>query len=424
MRKLLPLLMVLAVVAGAIAALRAEYTPATSQPFADERTDGTYITIVDESGSVLHMTGHMIVPGDEWVTHDNKRYEVSRVEGDIAFARFMGNYNLSQATPWSGLGHLFGRSPATPAEAPTTTNPEIAIYHTHSDESYVPTDGASSKPGRGGIYQVGQALKEALLKKGVRAAHDLTTHEPHDASAYQRSRRTAMSLLRTRPAAMFDVHRDAAPAQAYAKQVAGQPVTQVVVVVGKANPKWRANAAFANALKSEVDKASPGLIKGIMFRNGGYNQDLYDRLLLLEVGAHTNDRKEAERAMGLISAGVARLAGRAGAISPGTRTESRGSWSALGWIIGATVLGVVIYMFVSTGSFREAMEKLRRFSREDLAGFLGWSKPEKTCAPKPEGESVKPPQDMQSERSMSAKSYPGDLPGTRRAKEPDDTEKR
>ena len=38
----------------------------------------------------------------------------------------------------------------------------IAMYSTHSDESYVPEDGTSSKWEGAGIYDVGDSLKEAL----------------------------------------------------------------------------------------------------------------------------------------------------------------------------------------------------------------------------------------------------------------------
>ncbi|MDP2857965.1 MAG: stage II sporulation protein P [Bacillota bacterium] len=364
MRRAVPLLLLVFVVVGAAMAVRSGYIPVGVATRQDERTDGTYVSIVDEAGAVLHMTGHMLQAGDEWVTDDDRRFVITRVEGDIAFTQFRGKYSGAGTPP--GTGGFLAETRPDPAQAQTTGAGQIAIYHTHSDESYVPSEGTSSVQGRGGVYQVGRALKDALTRRGVQVTQDLTSHNPHDGSAYQRSRRTAMALLRRRPSALLDIHRDAAPPQAYSKQVKGQNVTQVVMVIGKGNPKWSSNAAFARRVKAEVDKTAPGLIKGLMFRNGVYNQDLSTRALLFEVGAHTNERQQAEQAMSLISTAVASAAG-----SAPTAETSRGGWSALGWVLGLTILGVVGYMFVSTGSLKEAFAKLDRFAREDLAGFLG-----------------------------------------------------
>ena len=58
-------------------------------------------------------------------------------------------------------------------------------------------------------------MAEQLEEKGVNVIHDTTLHTPHDAGAYDRSRRTAVQILKQRPAALFDVHRDAGPSEPY-----------------------------------------------------------------------------------------------------------------------------------------------------------------------------------------------------------------
>lgn len=42
----------------------------------------------------------------------------------------------------------------------------IALYVTHSDESYVPSDGSQSINGQGGIYDVAREFRDALQKAG------------------------------------------------------------------------------------------------------------------------------------------------------------------------------------------------------------------------------------------------------------------
>ena len=150
----------------------------------------------------------------------------------------------------------------------------MAIYHTHSAESYVPTDGRSSIRGNSGIFKVGESLGQALQKRGVNVIHDKTSHEPHDAMAYDRSRRTAVELLKKNPIALIDLHRDAVPADEYAGEINNTSVTKAQLVVGRQNPNMKANEAFAYQLKSVVDKKYPGFIKGIFYADGKYNQDL------------------------------------------------------------------------------------------------------------------------------------------------------
>ena len=61
----------------------------------------------------------------------------------------------------------------------------ILLYSTHTDESYIPSDGSHTKPGKGGILDVAESFKNALQKRGINAVLDKTPHEPHDAAGLQ-----------------------------------------------------------------------------------------------------------------------------------------------------------------------------------------------------------------------------------------------
>jgi len=91
------------------------------------------------------------------------------------------------------------------------------------------------------------------------------------------------------------VHRDALSQPEYAAKVSGEWVTQVMMVVGRQNPSVSQNRAFAMRLKAVADEIHPGLVRGILVGRGNYNQDLFPRALLLEIGSHTNMRESAER---------------------------------------------------------------------------------------------------------------------------------
>jgi stage II sporulation protein P len=196
-------------------------------------------------------------------------------------------------------------------------------------------------------------LADSLKGAGVDAVHSTTSHDPHDAGAYDRSRRTAVQLLKERPLALFDVHRDAGPAEPYLKEVGGKEVAKAMIVIGRTNPKMNSNLDFARRLKDAVNKKYQGLIKGIFLGKADFNQDLYDRSLLLELGTEQTTREAAEAGAALIGGVVPQVIGAStGAPSGGTIGRS------LGWILGLAVAGTFVYLWVATGSWDEMRAKI------------------------------------------------------------------
>ncbi|MDT8901199.1 stage II sporulation protein P [Anaeroselena agilis] len=347
---------------------------------AHERNDGGYYTIVDELGRPVFMTGWKVNVGDQCLTTDNKRYEVTGISGDTAHAKFIGEVNLSAYAPSAPVrNHAFAVHLA-PRVASAQGN-KVAIYHTHSDESYVPTDGKESILGNGGIFKVGQAFGEALKAQGLQPIISNAKHDPHDNMAYERSRRTVADLLKQQPAAVFDVHRDALPAEGYATKINGQEMTKVQLVVGKYGPTGKQIEDYALKIKAAADQKHPGLIKGIFFAKGGdYNQDLHPRSMLLEVGSHTNSRAEAEKGIALFADAIPAVLGQtggqpgtpAGATGLGTQQAGpSGASKSIGWIVALLVIGVIAFLFISTGGVKEAGAKLKRFTTTEFANFLG-----------------------------------------------------
>lgn len=331
----------------------------------EERSDG-YFSFINSDGDVFFQTALQVSLGDEFIDENNHHYRVSRVEDDNVYCDYLGLATSSEVA-----------RPAWNWPIPTWTaqavanlrTPVVAIYHTHSDESYVPTDGTSSIYGKGGILKVGGALSTALRELGLNAIHDTTPHDPHDAMSYTRSRRTAAQLLKRRPSALFDVHRDAVPKDLYVASVKGEDVTKLTLVVGRENPKIKANLNFAKQLKELNDKKNPGLIKGIFLAQGTYNQDLFDRSVLIEVGTHENSRPAAERGISLFAATVPEVVGSPGKTArtqPTQVSKRTGSWSAVGWILALLIIGGAGYLYLGTGSWPELKRKVRRFVGQEL----------------------------------------------------------
>lgn len=105
--------------------------------------------------------------------------------------------------------------------------------------------------------------------------------------------------------ALLDIHRDAAPPEEYLAEVNGEKVARVMLVVGRYNPGWSTNDTFAKQIKAEVDSRYPGLIKGIFYARGTYNQDLAPRSLLIEAGTHTLPKDLAQKGISELVAAAA-----------------------------------------------------------------------------------------------------------------------
>ncbi|MGI6453842.1 MAG: stage II sporulation protein P [Syntrophomonadaceae bacterium] len=317
----------------------------TTSALASHEESQKHYTLVDENNNIIHRTGLTVYPGDEYISADNSRYKVVELVGYTARCIYQGEERMPvlgynpQTQAWSFEEEI------VPALS-KSQKPTIAVYHTHSDESYVPSDGKESIAGNGGIYDVGEAFVNRLKKLGFNVVYSKNNHNPHDINAYSRSRETAVSLLKKAPDAIIDIHRDAVPASEYQTEVEGEEATKVKLVVGRQNPNMKTNLEFAKKIKAVMDKEKPGLSNGIFMGKGDYNQDLSPRAILLEVGAHTNSKEEAKEGAMLIAEAlpaVFGLSGNAGAAAKPVRTDNQGAIN--------TILTILIVLAVTAGGY-------------------------------------------------------------------------
>lgn len=296
-----------------------------------ERNDGKFYRLFDEAGRVISETAVILGAGDSYVDQENRLYQVvdlGALDGDhwpvrVKYERTITLPEVGASALSTWASRVFGQGRGT-----------VAIYHTHSDESYVPDSGTASKEW-GDIYAVGKALTAQLERQGYKVVWSQNNHNPHDGQAYARSRRTVTQLIRHGPVTMLDVHRDAIPnPQEYRTAVQGEAVTAVRLVVGRQNQNQSANFDYAQRIKAVADQRHPGLIKGIFLAQGDYNQDIGPRMILLEFGTHTTTLEESLRAATLLAEVLPAAAG----LPPGTRgAANRGQGTAAGrallWLV-------------------------------------------------------------------------------------------
>lgn len=236
----------------------------------------TVVYSVVQDGRVL-MQRQNVEVDDEILTNDFKKYRINRVDKQhkIAYAEWLCDVEK----PSVDFGFSFHRT--------TEKKPVVALYMTHNDESYVPTDKTESVYGAGGIHDVAKALRTNLENEGITTYIDETLHIPHDASAYSRSQKTAKSMIeKYNPDCIFDIHRDGASRSTYVKKVDGVERCKVRIVVGKASPNFEVAEQVALYLMSIADEVCDWLFLDIYYAKGHYNQGLHNKALLFEMGSH------------------------------------------------------------------------------------------------------------------------------------------
>ncbi|MCL5058274.1 MAG: stage II sporulation protein P [Actinobacteria bacterium] len=349
------------------------YSPLDFLEKAAEQCDhqpGYAVDIKDGNGNLISKTSRDVAVGDEIIDSDGRHFRVTGVRGKEATAKF-----LQVDKQFLAYQELFSSLEVPVAAAAGGKNDLVGIYHTHSDESYVPSDGTEAIPFKGGIYQVGQNLVNKLRNENLKVDYDKTPHDPHDNNAYYRSRRTAIRLMKSNPVAMIDVHRDGIPdASYYSKTISNTDVAQLRLVIGRQNPNMSANLDFAKKMMAYSNKTHPKIVKEIFIGRGNYNQDLMPTSILIEAGTHVNSKKEAENGVALFADSIPAVLGITTGVSPTGKVgtgSSGGSWKALAWILGLTILGGGAFLLISSGGVKQARSRLSSYIGREFTGFMG-----------------------------------------------------
>ena len=334
--------------------------------------------LLNQNGETLTQILGQCEIGDEYIGGDNAHYRITAVDVQ----------NHTATASYAGIADMPDVSWLTDEDAQAVSAAGkrlIALYCTHSDESYIKGDGTESDEKRGGIYDIAASFSEELKNLGSEVALNTETHHPHDAGAYRRSRQTALSLLKQQPDAIFDLHRDGIPdPEEYAVTVGGKEMSKVRLLVGKSNQNKDANLSFAKKIKAVADRMHPGLIKDIYIGKGTYNQDLAPRSVLLEFGTHTLPKSRVEASVkpmaevvyrtvfgGVVgSAGASDVSGKAQKEDIAPATESNEGSGATIWIVLALIAGLGVFAFLSAGKGGGA-EKWKHSFSEMTGGLLG-----------------------------------------------------
>lgn len=358
---------------------------------ADDQVDAEALHVaVDGSGAYLFSIHGVLSEGDEYIAGDNVLYRIATVNSGNAIAEKIGEEPMPDVS-WLDVGEaqaVFASDETTQAVSAKANADKrlIALYVTHSDESYIPSDGSQSINGQGGIYDVAREFRDALQKQGVDVILDESTHLPHDSGAYRRSRQTAERLLQKQPDAIIDIHRDGIPDESeYARTINGEEASRVRLLVGRSNQNSSVNREFAKQLKAVADKQYPGLVKDIFIGKGNYNQDLAPHAILLEFGTHTiskervlnsTDMMAQVMSTALYGTQTGSAASEKSSSSQDAAVQSsKGVSGGMIFLVLSVIAGVIIFLLAQTGGGKAMKTKFTRNVSELTGGLFG-KKPE------------------------------------------------
>ncbi len=189
--------------------------------------------------------------------------------------------------------------------------PQILIYHTHSQEAYI-----DSREGvlEDGVVGVGSYLEDILTERyGYQVLHDTSTydivHGRLDRNiAYNQARDGVSKILEENPGidVIIDLHRDGGARRS--TLLNGEETAQIMLFNGLsrdqngpiahlANPNLQDNLAFSLQLQLKGIEKYPGLFYKNYLKCWRYNLHLRPRCILVELGTDKNSLQSAMNAM-------------------------------------------------------------------------------------------------------------------------------
>lgn len=199
-------------------------------------------------------------------------------------------------------------------------NKNILIFHTHSCESYTPsekyqytqTGNYRTTDKNYSVIRVGTELENYLKQYNINVIHDTSYHDyPSYTGSYTRSLQTVENILKTNQSdIIIDLHRDAVGSRSdYAPtvKIGDDYAAQIMFVIGTNegglwHPNWQQNLKFAVKVQQKAEEMYPGLFKPIMLTKSRYNQHTGKYANIMEIGSTGNTLDQCLTSMKYLSA--------------------------------------------------------------------------------------------------------------------------
>lgn len=196
--------------------------------------------------------------------------------------------------------------------------PQILIYHTHSQETFIDSEEGKTEDS---IIGMGEVLAQELRDQyGYQVIHDTGVYDLVDgvldrSAAYDYARQSVLQILAENPTieVVIDLHRDGVEGQKFVTEIDGKPTSMVMFFNGISrdsqaqplswleNPYIEENLAFSLQMQLAAQEMYPGFTRNIYLKAERFNLHLRPRSLLIEAGTQLNTVEEERNAMKVIA---------------------------------------------------------------------------------------------------------------------------
>lgn len=180
-------------------------------------------------------------------------------------------------------------------------NPRVYIYNTHQLEDY-DLENYSEYNITPNVLMASYLLKGLLNKENINTVveesniNDFLSLNGWDYSnSYKASRYFIEDFIKKNPNLdlIIDLHRDSIPKEKSTVNIDGKNFAKILFVVGTDYDTYSENLNLANTLNEIIKQKYPSLTRGVIEKggrgvNGVYNQDLNNKMVLIECGSNNN----------------------------------------------------------------------------------------------------------------------------------------
>lgn len=241
---------------------------------------------------------------------DGKVQEISREKLNDFDYLIQNFYTVDSTTTITGS--LLNASELLGMDLTLTTpsdQPQILIYHTHSQEMFADSDPNDVMTG---VMGAGEYLKQLLEEEyGFNVMHHMGQYDVDDRDhAYSNAEEPIQKILEENPSieVVIDLHRDSVEKH-MVREVNGVEMAPIMFFNGLSytntlgnityldNPNLKGNLAFSMQMQIAAAEYYPNLTRPIYLKGYRYNMHFREKTLLIEMGSYTNTQEEIYRSL-------------------------------------------------------------------------------------------------------------------------------
>ncbi len=184
------------------------------------------------------------------------------------------------------------------------TGKTVYIYNTHQVEGYV---------GGQSVMDAAAILGNALEEKGIHVVlenADFNAYLKSQGLNYNQSYQASYVYLNDALVnyggfdLIIDLHRDAIPREASYMEADGKQYAKMMMVIGGLSDHAETIKKESSTLSDIIDNKVHGIMRSPMEREAYYNQQVSERMMLIECGGDVNPFEEVRNSMEVLAEGI------------------------------------------------------------------------------------------------------------------------